>query len=154
MPKRRPNPFALPQVKRKRLSKKRRARLFLERGGRCHRCREKIEAGSRWVVEHYTSLENGGTNDWHNLDLTCPGCFHPKNKEDRGKAKKGRKLRERQAKHRERMEGKLIPVDVRGDRDDGGNSRRKPKTAWPSRPMPCGKASKHKRTMRGVVVPR
>src|SRR5262245_56325851 len=106
------NPYALPIERRKRLSKKKRAELFLLRKGRCHRCHDRIEAGTRWIAEHFISLENGGTNEFpDNWDLTCLVCFHPKNREDRKKAAKGRRIRRREAEHRA---ARLIPVDVRG----------------------------------------
>ncbi len=119
MAKRKPHPYALPVEKRKSLTKKQRARLFLERDGRCHRCRRKIGAGERWIDEHFISLENGGSNDWSNRDLTCTGCFYAKNREDRKKASKGRRIREGNARHAARMAEKLIPVDVRGGMDGG-----------------------------------
>lgn len=149
MSKRKPHPFALPTEKRKRLSKLQRARLFLERNGRCHRCRRKIKAGERWIAEHFISLECGGTNAWDNWDLTCGGCFHPKNREDRKKASKGRRLREANAKHAERMAAKLIPIDVRGGMD-GGRPPERP--AWPrGRPMAGSRSSAFKKKLSGRV---
>jgi len=149
MTKRRPHPYALPIEKRKRLSKKRRAELFLLRKGRCHSCRRKIEAGERWIAEHYVSLECGGTNEFPaNWDLTCRDCFHPKNKADRKKASKGRRLREREAEHRATMAARLIPVDVRGALADTPEPKGKRK--WPSRPFP---GSKKDRAMRAARRP-
>lgn len=144
------NPFALPIEKRKRLSKKRRAQLFLERKGRCHRCKEKIAAGARWIAEHFISLECGGSNEWSNWDVTCSDCFYPKNREDRKKASKGRRLRESNARHADRMTVKFIAVDVRGGMDGGRPPARKPHRA----PMPGSKASPWKRTMSGKTVRR
>ena len=64
-------------------------KLFLERGGVCHRCTTKIR-GRRWYVEHLISLGNGGTNAWENLGVTCENCFAPKNAEDAKKQSKSR----------------------------------------------------------------
>ena len=75
---------------RKSLTDQQKAKLFLERGGRCHRCKRKLGPADVWIVEHVQALENGGTNDWENLDLTCSWCLPEKNREDHGKAAKTR----------------------------------------------------------------
>jgi 5-methylcytosine-specific restriction endonuclease McrA len=75
---------------RKSLTDQERARLFLERGGRCHRCARKIMRGETWYDEHVLSLGNGGTNAWDNRALTCRNCFPLKNAEDAKKQAKGR----------------------------------------------------------------
>jgi hypothetical protein len=75
---------------RKPLTDQERARLFLERGERCHRCTRTIRRGEKFYDEHVQSLGNGGTNAWDNRDLTCTNCFKPKNAED---AKKQAKIR-------------------------------------------------------------
>lgn len=75
---------------RQRLTDQQRARLFLERGGFCHRCTRKIMQGERWYDEHVQSLGNAGTNAWDNRALTCSNCFAPKNAEDAKKQAKGR----------------------------------------------------------------
>ena len=78
---------------RSRLTDQQRAKLFLDHGGRCHRCTRKIRTGEKWYDEHVTSLENGGSNDIEtNRALTCCNCFHPKNAEDRAKAAKTRDI--------------------------------------------------------------
>ncbi len=82
------NPFQT--TPRKRLTDQQKAKLFLERGGRCHRCRRKLRVGDIWTDEHVLSLENGGTNDWDNRDICCSWCFKPKNAEDRKQAAKSR----------------------------------------------------------------
>ena len=74
------------------LSDQQRAKLFLERGGRCHRCTRKIMHGEKWFDEHVHSLGTGGGNDWRNRDLTCINCFPLKNAEDAGKQAKVREL--------------------------------------------------------------
>lgn len=75
---------------RKRLTDQQKAKLFLERGGRCHRCKRKLRVGDKWTDEHVEALQNGGTNDWENRDICCDWCFKPKNAEDAKKAAKTR----------------------------------------------------------------
>ena len=75
---------------RKSLTDQQKAKLFLERGGRCHRCGRKLRAGDIWTDEHVLALENGGTNDWENRDITCSWCCKPKNAEDDKTAAKTR----------------------------------------------------------------
>lgn len=72
------------------LTDQQRVKLFLERGGICHRCTVKITRGRKWYDEHLQSLGTGGTNAWDNRVLTCENCFHPKNADD---AKKLAKMR-------------------------------------------------------------
>ena len=64
---------------RKSLTDQQKAKLFLERGGRCHRCKRKLGPADVWIVEHVQALENGGTNDWENLTVTCAWCLPEKN---------------------------------------------------------------------------
>lgn len=78
---------------RKPLTEQQKARLFLERGGVCHRCKRKLGSGDKWTDEHVRALQNGGTNDWDNRDITCSWCFVPKNAEDAGIAAKARRVR-------------------------------------------------------------
>lgn len=74
---------------RQHLTDPQKTKLFLERGGICHRCTVRIR-GRRWYVEHIIALENGGTNAWENLGITCEACFPDKNRDDAQKAAKGR----------------------------------------------------------------
>ena len=74
---------------RKFLTDPQKTKLFLDRGGICHRCTVKIR-GRRWYVEHLVALSCGGTNAWENLGVTCENCFPDKNREDASKAAKGR----------------------------------------------------------------
>lgn len=71
------------------LTDQQKTKLFLERGGICHRCTVKIR-GRRWYVEHLVALGCGGTNAWENLGVTCENCFPVKNAEDAKKQAKGR----------------------------------------------------------------
>jgi len=82
------SPFEI--TPRKRLTSQQKARLFLERDGKCHRCERKLSPGDKWIVEHLTALENGGTNDWDNLSITCDWCKPEKDREDHGIAAKAR----------------------------------------------------------------
>lgn len=59
-----------------------RVRVFDRVGGRCHRCRRKINAGDKWVCEHLTALINGGLNAESNLGVTCEWCLPVKNAQD------------------------------------------------------------------------
>lgn len=59
-----------------------RDRVFLAKGGRCHKCTRKIRAGETWTCEHVIALINGGKNAERNLDLTCCNCLPAKNAED------------------------------------------------------------------------
>ena len=59
-----------------------RTRVFLAKGGRCHRCSRKIASGDAWTLEHVVALINGGGNRESNLDVTCRWCLPAKNAED------------------------------------------------------------------------
>jgi 5-methylcytosine-specific restriction endonuclease McrA len=59
-----------------------RLRVFLAKGGRCHRCTRKIEHGQAWTCEHMKALINDGQNRESNLDVTCDWCLPVKNAED------------------------------------------------------------------------
>jgi 5-methylcytosine-specific restriction protein A len=83
------NTHAFRHEAREYLTDQQKTKLFLDRGGVCHRCTTKIR-GRRWYVEHIISLGNGGTNAWENLGVTCENCFAPKNAEDAKKQAKGR----------------------------------------------------------------
>lgn len=58
------------------------ARVFVAKGGRCHRCTRKIPTGQQWTCEHFKALINGGENRERNLDVTCDWCLPIKNAED------------------------------------------------------------------------
>lgn len=108
------------------LTDQQRTKLFLERGGRCHRCTRTIRPGERWYDEHVQSLGTGGGNAWENRDLTCQNCFPKKNAEDAKKLAKGRAL----------AVAHIIPP--------GQRQKRGP-------PMPGSKRSQWKRRMDGTV---
>lgn len=77
----------VPRVK---LTDKQAISLFTERGGRCHLCKRKLGPSDDWIVEHLIALENGGTNDRDNLDITCMWCKPVKDAEDHASAAKSR----------------------------------------------------------------
>ena len=77
--------------KRARLSPQKTAKLFLERHGCCRDCGRKLGPSDDWIVEHIIALENGGSNDWDNLGITCSWCVPAKNAADHGEAAKSRK---------------------------------------------------------------
>lgn len=102
-----------------------RARVFLAKGGKCHRCHRLIRpgAGDKWTLEHLIAIANGGANAEPNLDLTCSWCLPAKNAEDVAQkaADYGKRLRHlglKKAKH----------------------------------PLPGSRASKWKRKIDGTVV--
>lgn len=78
--------------KRIKLSAQKTAKLFLERGGCCRECGHKFRPGDKrgWIVEHVIALENGGSNEWDNLGITCLLCKPIKDADDHGKAAESR----------------------------------------------------------------
>lgn len=81
---------AFRNVPRKNFTDQQRAKIFLDRGGKCHKCARKLTVGDDWILEHVTALQNGGDNADRNMAVTCVWCLPGKNKEDAGKAAKGR----------------------------------------------------------------
>ena len=69
-------------VPRKTFTAQEHAKIFAARGGRCHRCGRRLGPQDNWFLEHLIALENGGTNDPENMDVTCDWCFPEKNAED------------------------------------------------------------------------
>lgn len=98
-----------PRVK---LTEQKAVKLFLERGGCCGICKRRLGPADDWIIEHLTALENGGTNDWDNLGITCSWCKPAKDAEDHGKA----------AKSRSQVTKHFLPKSMR-------------KSKWPKRPM-------------------
>lgn len=75
------------------LTDQQKARLFVERGGQCWKCMRKLRPGDVWIVAHLIALENGGTNEWSNLDIECSWCTPGINASDHAKAAKSRHVR-------------------------------------------------------------
>lgn len=72
------------------LSEKQAAKLFLERHGCCRECGRRLGPKDSWIVEHILALECGGSNDWHNLGITCTTCKPDKDARDHAQAAKQR----------------------------------------------------------------
>lgn len=82
-----------PRIK---LSEQKAAKLFLEHGGKCDICKRVLRVGDDWIVEHILALENGGTNDWSNLGITCAWCKPAKDAEDHAAAGHSRRASAKQ----------------------------------------------------------
>jgi 5-methylcytosine-specific restriction endonuclease McrA len=78
--------------KRRAFSPKERARIFMLRDGRCHRCTRKLLLKDEWSVEHLIALACGGDNSDENLGLTCSVCRPIKDGEDHSRAAKGKRI--------------------------------------------------------------
>lgn len=103
---------------RRSLTAQQKAKLFLDRGGRCHRCKRRLGPSDKWTVEHFQALQNGGTNEWSNLAVCCAWCFQPKNAED---AKKAAKTRAVATKHVVPKSERRSPRGFRGWRRFDGS---------------------------------
>lgn len=73
-------------VKRKQFTAQERAAVFAKRNGKCHRCDRRLSPRDKWTLEHLIALENGGTNEPENLDVTCEWCEPEKTAEDHAAA--------------------------------------------------------------------
>ena len=83
------NPFV--HEPRRRFTAQERAQVFAAHGGICHRCTRKLGPADGWTLEHLIALENGGTNDLANLNVTCSWCEPEKTAEDHAKAGRSRR---------------------------------------------------------------
>jgi hypothetical protein len=111
--------------KRLKLSPKKRLQLFLEHSGRCCLCKQPIQVGDGYIVEHVLPLALGGTNDWENLAPAHRSCATAKTSKEAKERAKGRRVAEKHF---------------------GGRQSR--------RPMPGSKASGLKKKLNGQVVRR
>lgn len=98
-----------------RLSEQKTAKLFLERHGCCRECGRKLGPADDYIVEHVIALENGGSNDWDNLGITCSWCKPKKDAEDHAQAGKQRRAA---TKH-------LLPKSLRKSKFRTGKWKRK-----------------------------
>jgi 5-methylcytosine-specific restriction protein A len=57
-----------------RISNTRRAKLFADKGGLCHLCQTKVQAGEAWDVSHVIPLAVGGSDDESNWDVAHRKC--------------------------------------------------------------------------------
>lgn len=61
-------------MKRVKITAKRRADIFLMRGGSCHLCNMKVVPGEDWDVSHDIPLEAGGKDDESNWFVAHRKC--------------------------------------------------------------------------------
>ena len=83
-------------VKRKPLTPLQRTKLFLEHGGKCCICKEKIGLNEKWIDEHINPLGMTGTNDWSNRGPAHVACAKTKTADDKANIAKAKRI---QAKH-------------------------------------------------------
>ena len=95
-----------------RLTEAKVVKLFIERHGCCRECGRTLGPKDDWVVEHVIALENGGTNDWDNLGITCSWCKPEKDAADHEAA----------AGNRSKATKHFLPKSMR-------------KSKWPKRPQ-------------------
>lgn len=74
-----------------RLTQNQLAKLFLESHGCCRECGRKLGPSDDWIAEHVIALENGGTNDFENMGITCLLCKPIKDARDHAQAGKQRR---------------------------------------------------------------
>jgi 5-methylcytosine-specific restriction endonuclease McrA len=87
-------------------------------------CGRKLHPGDQWIVEHVIALENGGSNDWDNLGITCSWCKLGKDRRDHAQAAKQRRVATRHLiprtmrpskgwnkKFKKKINGKVVPRD-------------------------------------------
>lgn len=102
------------------------ARIFLDRGGRCHVCGRKLRSGDHYQIDHIIALEIGGTDADENLAPCCDWCHRQKTAKDHAKAAKGRAI----------AVAHVIPPSQR-------------QSKWP--PIPGSKRSRFKKRFDGTV---
>lgn len=135
-------------VKREPLSKFDFASLFLAQGGRCAVCGCKLERG-KVRDEHLHALNLGGGNELTNRALWCLDCTKPKDKSDKGRIAKVKRLNgttSSQASRRAERGPQIVSRGF-GKLPEG----RDPKT-WQSAGF--RRDAKMKRTVSGKVIPR
>lgn len=116
-------------IKRKSLTKRQRAELFLEHKGICGLCGKKIDDPIRWRDEHLNSLFGGGDNSWRNRAPVHLACAKVKDKTDAKLRAKIKRLR-------------------------GDTGTKRIRKAIPSRPMAGTVASGLKKSFSGKVTKR
>lgn len=113
---------------RRSLTKLQRARIFDAAEGICSKCGTKINAGrgEAWDVSHEIPLEAGGADDESNMRPAHRSCHR---------------------EHTAKVDAPLIAKTKRQRQKHLG-------VRSSSKPMPCGRNSRFKKTMSGAVVDR
>lgn len=109
---------------RRQLSTRARLDFFLAQKGRCASCTMPIPPGKGWDIDHIIPLALGGSDTTENMQILCRPCH-------------GTKTAKRD-----------VPAITKAERATARHlgARRT------SQPLPCGRASKYKRTMTGRTV--
>ena len=111
---------------RRRLTPRRRLRVWEKTGGICVLCDCKIDGvRERWIAEHIRALELGGEDDLSNMGPAHHACALVKTQDD----------------HRRTAQAKRQKIRHIGAEDS-------------KRPLPFGRASPWKRTLAGRIIPR
>ena len=113
-------------MKRVKITVKRRADIFLARGGTCHLCNMKVVPGEDWDVSHDIPLEAGGKDDETNWFVAHRKCHRV---------------------HTSTVDMPLIAKVKRIHQKHVGATKSRT-------PMPLGRNSKFKRKMDGTIVRR
>lgn len=82
---------------RRSLSPLQRLKIFEAAKGRCHLCKQRIQVGERWEVEHPIPIAMGGKDDASNMAPAHVKCHAVKSKDD---ARNLAKVTRTRAKHR------------------------------------------------------
>jgi 5-methylcytosine-specific restriction endonuclease McrA len=82
--------------RRKHLSAKERVRLFELHKGICHICKQKIQVGEKWELEHLIPWELTRDDSDENVKPAHDHCHKPKTKKDTQEIRKADRIR---AKH-------------------------------------------------------
>ncbi len=51
--------------------------MLIDQDGKCAYC--EVDITYKYHIDHMTPLVREGSNGWHNIALTCPGCNTTKN---------------------------------------------------------------------------
>ncbi len=106
--------------KRKSISKAKRVQIFLDHGGICWLCKQKIAADAPYDIDHQVSRELGGSDEDDNLAPAHKDCHRTKTKADVKAIAKSNRIRRDLSPETRRVSKRPIP---------------KPKDhKWPSRP--------------------
>lgn len=93
--------------KRKALTPKQRAKLFIDRKGICCWCGGKIKVGEPWIDEHWNPLWRNGDNADSNRGVAHTHCAKEKTKQEATARAKGRRVA---AKHMGAWQSKGKPM--------------------------------------------